>query len=213
MGVTWNLSDAERLRLNSAISAAEKGTSGEIVVVLCDRSDVYPEIGGKVGLITALVAQVLVFSIPYSYPYLPLVIPIATVIAFAFGWWSSPAIPDSVERLFVGHDVMEEEVRQKALETFYQRRLGATKEHTGCLIFASLFERVVVVFGDVGISEKVHADRWSAICRGISEGIGSGRVADALEEGIRSCGKVLAEHFPPAPDDVNEIPDEVVLLH
>ncbi|MBI3272925.1 MAG: hypothetical protein HYZ53_28310 [Planctomycetes bacterium] len=208
----WSLTDAERELLNRTIADVEKTTAGEIVVVLADRSDPYPEIGGKVGLIAALLAQVAVFSLPAATPYLALLVPLLTVVFFALGWWSSHVLPDSLERLLVGRDVLEQEVREKALATFHQRRLGATRDRTGCLIFASLFERVVVVYGDVGISAKVPDDRWGSICANLSRGIGEGRPVEALEAGIRACGAVLAEHFPPKPDDVNEIPDEVVLL-
>ncbi|MBI5367495.1 MAG: hypothetical protein HZA54_10700 [Planctomycetes bacterium] len=211
-GERWLLTDDDRARLNTAISAAEKGTAGELVVVLADRSDPYPEIGGKVGLLAVLATQLIVFSLPGLDPYYPMLIPLATALAFGFGWWASPLLPDELERRLVGRDVLEEEVREKALAVFHQRKLGTTRERTGCLIYVSLFEQVTVVFGDVGISEKVPQERWGTICDEISRGLGAGRPIDAIERGIGACGALLSAHVPPAPDDVNEIPDEVVVL-
>jgi len=37
-----------------------------------------------------------------------------------------------------------------------------------------------------------------------------GNVCGGICAAIEKCGKALAEHFPPRPDDVNELPDGVI---
>jgi putative membrane protein len=38
-------------------------------------------------------------------------------------------------------------------------------------------------------------------------GIKTDRAEEGLADGIRMCGEILADRFPPRPDDANELPN------
>jgi putative membrane protein len=89
--------------------------------------------------------------------------------------------------------------------------LRETRDRTGILIFVSLFERRVVVLGDLGIHAKVGDDHWQKTSDAILSGIARGALADGIVAGVKACGDVLAEHFPASPKQANELEDRLIV--
>jgi putative membrane protein len=52
---------------------------------------------------------------------------------------------------------------------------------------------------------------WSKHIDVIVQSFQSGKIAEGLVEAIGRIGEDLAAHFPPRPDDTNELPNEVVV--
>jgi putative membrane protein len=105
---------------------------------------------------------------------------------------------------------MEEEVEEAAVTSFFKHGLYRTKDGTGILIFISVFERKVWVLADAGIDAKVSSDHWDSVVAGITEGIRNHRAAAAICMAVDTIGRTLAEHFPVAPDDINELENVIV---
>ena len=63
---------------------------------------------------------------------------------------------------------------------------------------------------DEAIASKVSADVWGEAMADMLKDIRHGRIADGLVAGVRDVGAVLAEHFPRAEDDQNELPDRLI---
>ena len=80
------------------------------------------------------------------------------------------------------------------------------------LIYVSLFEHAVRVFGDNAINEKVDQKTWQEICDLVVDGIRKGEPAGGLSAGILRCGEVLARHFPIDPGDKNELVNTLHLI-
>ena len=87
-----------------------------------------------------------------------------------------------------------------------------TKDRTGVLIFISALEHRVELLADKGINEKIPQEKWDSILNHIIDGITSGQLVKHLSESISECGKLLAEHYPIQPEDVNELKDDIVIL-
>jgi putative membrane protein len=94
--------------------------------------------------------------------------------------------------------------------SFFKHGLYRTKDGTGILIFISVFERKVWVLADRGIDAKVSVDHWRSVVGGITEGIRNNQAAAAICMAVDTIGRTLAEHFPVAPDDINELENVIV---
>ena len=55
-------------------------------------------------------------------------------------------------------------------------------------------------------------EAWDDICLQLGRAIGSGRAVDGAMAAIDRVGGMLAEHFPPATVNDNELPDAPVVL-
>ena len=71
---------------------------------------------------------------------------------------------------------------------------------------------MVWVIGDTAIHEKIGGAGWNEIRDLIVTGLRGGKPAEGLCAAIGRCGELLAEHFPRASDDVNELPNELRLI-
>ena len=100
--------------------------------------------------------------------------------------------------------------RKRAKKEFLALGLDHTIKGTGILIMISLKERVVVVEGGKALEGKLIQERWDHLRDLIINGIASGKRGDGICAAIGEAGKILSEHFPVRPDDVNEISNEIV---
>ena len=101
-------------------------------------------------------------------------------------------------------------VHARALMAF---RIGAerrTTGRTGVLIYLSLAEQRAEIIADEAISRHVPADVWGAALAAMLVELRAERMADGLVAAVEAVGRVLAEHFPRAENDVNELPDRLI---
>jgi putative membrane protein len=101
-------------------------------------------------------------------------------------------------------------VHRAALTQFKARGFDATAARTGVLIFVDEPEHIAEVVADTGIFARVTPDHWGATIAALITGIKAGKPADGMVAAIGLAGQVLAEHFPPLPDDVNELSDHLI---
>ncbi|WP_246542758.1 TPM domain-containing protein [Paludibacterium yongneupense] len=80
------------------------------------------------------------------------------------------------------------------------------------LVYVLLADRAVEIVADRGIHARVGEREWAAICRRMEDAFRQGRFREGAEEGVRELGRCLAEHFPAASGQANELPDGPVLL-
>lgn len=203
-GYFFNANEQERIR--QAIIEAESKTSGEIVPMVVTASARYTEIellGLIGGLCTGVIAEFF-WSDPWASVYVNLW-PVAG--AFAGFFLSRLTI---VKRLVTPKTRIAEAVHDFALAEFTEQGLHFTREHTGILILVSLLEHRVEVLADRGINEKVAPETWQEIVLILIDGLKSRRAGDAFCRAIARCGEILAAHFPPRPDDQDELPNRLV---
>jgi putative membrane protein len=106
---------------------------------------------------------------------------------------------------------MKEEVEEAAINAFYQKDINQTVDHTGILIYISLFEHHVRVIADKGINAKVDKAVWQEIVDTIVGGIKSKAQAAAIAGAVDRCAAILAAHFPLKAGDRNELGNEVII--
>jgi putative membrane protein len=201
----------EKERLKATTRDVESRTTGEIVVMVVDRSDHYIEaevLGGVLlGSLLSLILTLLFFhSSVWSY------VPLSFLFFFPCRLLFKRV--ETLKRLFIGIRRKEGAVRQRAERVFFEKGLYKTKKNTGVLIFLSLLERKIWVLADKGIYEKMDQETLDRYANGVSRGIREGRAYEALSQAIQGIGVLLSQHFPiTSPitsDDTDELPDDVM---
>lgn len=228
------LTESDRARIETAVKAAEAGTTGEIYCVVAPESSEYREVPIAWAAIAALLAPALLVAAG---------IHVTAPDDLGDGWTAAQmssaaeaaaraalggaillqgvlfivvailvAIPP-VRRFLTPRGLKRERVRRRAYEQFLAKNLQATRERTGVLIYVSAAEHMAELIADEGIAAKVAPGVWEGAMQRLIAGFRAGRPADGFEEAIGQCGEILAEHFPPRTgDNPNELSDSVVVL-
>lgn len=100
-------------------------------------------------------------------------------------------------------------IRTLAEKEFISAKIRKTKDATGILIFIIFNAKEFCILADKGINEKVEQSVWDEIANDISNSFKLKQYYSGIINGIEQTGKILAQHFPVKPGDVNELPDEV----
>lgn len=97
-----------------------------------------------------------------------------------------------------------------AQEHFEKLGMQQTKHRNGVLIFLAPRSQNFAVIGDEGVHEKCGDDFWLAVAAELSRELRQGRYTEALVHAVEKTGELLARHFPPDPENRNELPDRVI---
>jgi putative membrane protein len=204
--VIMRVDDEAKRKIQAAITAAEKGTNGEIVVVIADRSTRWEGpravFSLSIALLAMFVAAVTVRALNAAWE--PFIGVVAFSVAFLF------ASLASVTRLLLQREDVDDAVLDAAKVAFLDRGVHRTRERSGVLVFLSLLERRVQILGDAGVHAAVGDDGWRAYADRVVDAVRLDKVDDLVSV-IADVGAVLARSFPKTSTDVNELPDEVVV--
>jgi putative membrane protein len=215
----------DRARVAGAVTSAEAHTAGEIVTILADSSDPYADVALAWSALAALLALLALALAPDFYLGLydrltgtwarewtsAEIFGVAALVAalkFSGMWLLMLWRP---LRLFLTPSpVRQRRVHARAITCF---RVGAerrTHGRTGILIYLSLAEHRAEIVADETIASRVPAEVWGEALAAMLAQLKANRLADGLVEAVTRVGAVLAEHFPRADNDVNELPDRLI---
>jgi putative membrane protein len=213
MNLRKKFSEADMQRIKNAVKEAESKISGEIVPVIVERSGNYALANYRAALTGSGFAflAIVVFDryMPSFAVYDPLLI-FLIVISVGFLAALLANSVDFIKRAMLTQQYMDRATRLKAESSFLQEEIFNTRQRTGIMIFISFFEHEVIVMADKGISKVVDQKVWDKIVIELITGIKNHKIVEALETAIKRCGDVLLEkEFLIAPDDVNELKDDL----
>jgi uncharacterized membrane protein len=97
----------------------------------------------------------------------------------------------------------------RARRVFEDLGMHGTAQRNGVLVYLALADHRLAVVGDDGIHARVGDGYWTRLRDLLVARLREGRAREALVEAIVEVGRVLGQHFPRGPDDVNELSDEV----
>ena len=200
------LSEEDQKSIEGAIKQAELTTSGEIVFAAAEASANYSHATLQGAVLGMALAAAVYMMIPVEHTTTVLLW--TEVLSFAVCYALLPRMP--WRRWIISRDKMDARVKEAALMQFYTSGLYRTRESNGVEIYLSIFEREVVVIGDSGIHQKMGDEHWQNVRNLIIDGIKRGDARGGICAAIESCGKALAQYFPPRADDINELPDKVI---
>ena len=196
-------------QIEAAITEAESKTSGEIIVVVATASAGYfayalmwAALLGAARALAADLSHQLAGRAHLSRPARRL--PPRRRCSSSGRRLRFAIVPKSIKRA---------RAHQKAVEQFLAQNLHTTKGRTGVLIYVSFAEHYAEVIADEGIYKKVPQSTWNERGRTRSPRISArGSARRGFITAIETCGKILAEHFPPGRVDQNELPNHLIVL-
>ena len=225
--MVMQLTDADREKVAAAIAKAEANSNGEIVAVATPISDPYHDVGLHWALIP-------LFAVLAWAAWRPTAL--IWWYNFLFGGWQpDPTLSQLLTMLMVFAALKftvallimkwmplrlaltpgatkHRRVRRRAVSIFKAAAERRTAGRTGILIYLSMAERRAEIIGDEAITKVTTPDTWGEAMAALLVDVKEGRVADGIVAAVERVGAVLAEHFPVAAGDINEIPDKLIEL-
>ena len=219
------LSDADHDRVSAAVSAAEATTAGEIVTIVTERSDGYTDVALAWAALIAATALLALSLLPAFYLGLIdritgtwanewtageiFLVALAVATLKFLGILLIQLWPPLKYALIPGA-VKSRRVLVRAITCFKVGAERRTHGRTGILIYLSLREHRAEIVADAAIASKVAPEVWGEAMAAMLAEIKAGRLADGMIAAVERVGAVLAEHFPRAENDINELPDRLI---
>jgi uncharacterized membrane protein len=97
----------------------------------------------------------------------------------------------------------------RARDVFAGLGMARTAQRNGVLIYLALDDHALAIVGDEAVHARLGDAYWQRVRDLMVERLRAGRPAEAVLGAVDDVGRVLAEHFPPRPDDVDELPDRL----
>jgi putative membrane protein len=219
------LSADDHARVSAAVSKAEEHSAGEIVTILADRSDGYTDVALAWAAAASLLALCALVIAPEFYlglydrltggwvqEWTPrMVFTVATLVAaLKFAGVLLIQLWPPLKFFLIPPPIKTTRVHDRAIRAF---RIGAerrTHGRTGILIYLSMREHRAEIVADEAIAGMVDPGVWGDAMAAMLAELKQGRTADGMIAAVERVGAVLAEHFPRADDDVNELPDRLI---
>jgi putative membrane protein len=225
MTTLTSLNVANRQRISEAVTAAEASSAGEIVTILSDHSDEYTDVALLWCAFVSFLALAVLALLPDFYLGLYdrltggwvqqwqareiFALALAVAVLKFTGMWLLQLWPPL--RLFlVPPAIKHRRVREKAIVCFKVGAEQRTTGRTGILIYLSMREHRAEIVADEAIATKVAPEVWGDAMAAMLSHIREGRIADGIVAAVEQVGVVLAEHFPRADDDKDELPNRLI---
>jgi putative membrane protein len=220
-------SEADMARIADAIAAAESRTSGEIVCTLSTERHRYVEWVLALAALTAFLlplgATLAGFgparwaalagiwqAAPLTdvqtieiYALVQAAILLLTTLAL---WWSPFA------QRWTPLAIRQDRVHEIALKQFLARGVHLTHSRTGVLIHVSAEDHIAEVIADEDIYTKVPPESWAETTEALLSGFRRNDPTQGFTDAIALAGDLLATHFPPRPDNPDELPNRLLIV-
>jgi uncharacterized membrane protein len=111
-------------------------------------------------------------------------------------------------RVFISRKPVEEPLRV-AQAHFLRMGMDKTRHRNAVLIFVAPRSHKFAVIGDAGVHAQCGDVFWRELSEEMAGHFRKSEFTTGILHGVRKAGQLLAQHFPAAPDDRNELSDDV----
>jgi putative membrane protein len=219
-------SEADRVRIGQAVTAAEANSDGEIVTIVAEQSDAYNDVVLHWAVLVLFLGLAVAAAIPgrlillldivaggwdtWTPGELIAILLVVLAVKFLVARWIFGLRP--IRLALTPHGTKARRVRRRALLLFRLATENRTRAKTGVLLYLSLAEHRAEIIADAAINAKVTPETWGHAMAALIDAVKDGRPGDGMVASVGKIGQVLSEHFPRSPDDTNELPDRLILL-
>lgn len=199
-------------RIEKAVAQAEQGTSCEIAVVLAPASSRYEIPVVQMAALFAVVAFVALDAINYFALETELLANPLWLMGCALAVGAGVAMfvaGTGLRRKFVSGAQAHKAVDLAAAASFWEQKIGFTKEHNAVLLYVSVWEGQARVLPDAGATAKIADAKFGEVAKTLNDSSADG--PDAVCEAITQIGVLVKEAFLRAAGDANEVPDKPVI--
>lgn len=102
-------------------------------------------------------------------------------------------------------------VLDRTVAVFQELEMDQTQARNAVLIYIAYKDHRCAVIGDLGIHQYVGDEFWQRQYRQMIGCFSQKRYTEGVVFAIQQIGEELATHFPIQPDDINELPNEVII--
>lgn len=222
-----HLGEADHVAISAAVAAAEERSAGEIVTIISGESNSFNDVALLWSALVSFLALTVLALFPDFYlakidwllgnwasqwsPRQVLLLGLTAVTMKFLGMWLI-LLWKPLRLALVPSPLKHARVRDRAVRYFKVGAERRTHGRTGILIYLSLAEHRAEIVADAAIAEKVSPDVWGEAMTALIAEIKAGRPGAGMVAAVEQVGAVLAEHFPRADDDKNELPDRLIEL-
>jgi len=101
--------------------------------------------------------------------------------------------------------------RENAVSEFYNLGMDKTKDGTGVLIYILFKERLFEIIADNNIYSRINESVFDSVTARMADEFKKNNYLEGILHCINEIGAIMKKEFPRKPDDVNELPDEIVI--
>jgi uncharacterized membrane protein len=114
-------------------------------------------------------------------------------------------------RLFLERDVkdLDGDPYARARGVFAELGMHETAQRNGVLVYLAVRSRRFAIVGDENLHQLVGENYWTDVRDLMERHFSAEQFTDGLTAGIAAIAESLGRHFPPQPDDINELPDDI----
>ena len=102
--------------------------------------------------------------------------------------------------------------RERAMQVFGELGVWDTERNNGILVYLLLADRAVEIVADRDADKRLGPPVWEEACAIIHRAFSDGRFEEGLLRALEFLTQRLAQVYPLAPGDRNELPDRPVVL-
>ena len=219
-------SEADRIRIGAAVTAAEANSDGEIVTVVSGQSDSYNDVVLHWAVLVLFLAVAVAAAIPgrlillldvvaggwdtWTPGELIAILLVVLAVKFLIARWIFGLRP--IRLALTPHGTKARRVRRRGLLLFRLATENRTRAKTGVLLYLSLAEHRAEIVADAAIHAKAPQEEWGEAMAALVAAMRDNRPGDGMAAAIERIGAVLARHFPHTGTDPNEMPDRLIEL-
>ncbi|MEN9332601.1 MAG: hypothetical protein RLZZ94_1691 [Bacteroidota bacterium] len=103
------------------------------------------------------------------------------------------------------------DVMDRAAFIFEKLKMHKTELRNGVLLYVAFGHKKFAIIGDAGIHQKVGEEFWRTIKQKMVASFKEEKYVDGLTIAIQETGLALSKFFPPRENDINELPNDIVI--